>query len=118
MRLRKTACVGVICIKGNKMKIGQDIWYLNFKENKVCKATLIGLSLEETGYVMATHKDDVIKRSNQSVVFQTEDEALSALRRFKPLSDKMQEIIDNSEKEINNIRKSIIGEPECVKELY
>ena len=92
--------------------IGKYIYYLDFKNRCVGSGIVIGSHITTTGYgayLIRTPEGD--KQKEMSVCYLIEEEAGEALRLKQHIADEMNNLIEETNKRVNDLRLAIIGEP-------
>lgn len=104
----------------NKYKMGQFVFFINMKDEKVEKGQVLSIGISTDGYILYTISvDGSIQSREQEYVFPTLEKAEQNAQKFYDIKHKMEELNNSTKEKLDAMRKKIIKEPQFteIKEL-
>jgi hypothetical protein len=98
------------------MKIGDNIYYLDFKDYCVKQGLLYSAQPTTTGYLAYTIINGKPEQKEAVICFDTEAEALEAFEKLSPLAKEIETLAKEAQAKIDALRLQLLGEP-TLKEL-
>lgn len=98
------------------MKIGDTIYYLDFKDYCVKQGVLYSAQPTSTGYLAYTIINDKPEQKEAAICFETEDKALAKLSELTPIAKEIERLAKEAQHSIDLLRIQLLGEP-TLKEL-
>lgn len=96
----------------NNENMYKVVFFLDFKNNAVVSGRLVGTDISDNGYIKHTiEAGNAFYNPDDATVFYTREEAEKALAAFKPINDKILDIMNASNKEIDDLREKVNGKP-------
>lgn len=96
----------------NNENMYKIVYFLRFKENSVVAGRLIGTDISDNGYIKHTvEAGGRFYDPDDALVFYTREEAEEALKKFKPINDKIISVMNAANLEIDALREEVNGEP-------
>ncbi len=96
----------------NNENMYKIVYFLRFKENSVVAGRLIGTDISDNGYIKHTvEAGGRFYDPDDALVFYTREEAEKALKKFKPINDKIISVMNAANLEIDALREEVNGEP-------
>lgn len=96
----------------NNENMYKIVYFLRFKENSVVAGRLIGTDISDNGYIKHTvEAGGQFFDPDDALVFYTREEAEEALKKFKPINDKIISVMNAANLEIDALREEVNGEP-------
>ena len=93
------------------MKIGDTVYYLDFKDYSVKQGLIYSAMPTSTGYLAYNIYDKALLQKEASICFPTQEEALDKLSSLAPIAKEIEKIAKEAQKKIDDLRKQLIGEP-------
>lgn len=103
--------------------IGKKVYFIDPKEKKVKSGTIITDTISQSGYeVYIIYGTDGKRESKDlALVFDTEQAANDNLERVLKISDEMEALNKQTDKQLDEMREQLIGKPqfkELANELF
>lgn len=96
----------------NNENMYKIVYFLRFNENSVVAGRLIGTDISDNGYIKHTvEAGGRFYDPDDALVFYTREEAEEALKKFKPINDKIISVMNAANLEIDALREEVNGEP-------
>lgn len=96
----------------NNENMYKTVYFLRFKENAVVAGKLVGTDISDNGYIKHTVQvNDQFFDPDDAIVFYTRKEAEDALKKFKPINDKIISVMNEANREIDTLREQVNGKP-------
>lgn len=98
------------------MKIGDTVYYLDFKDYCVKQGTLYSMQPTTTGYLAYTIIGDKPEQKEAAICFETETDALAKLSELTPIAKEIERLAKEAQHSIDMLREQLLGKP-TLKEL-
>ena len=96
----------------NNENMYKTVYFLRFKESSVVAGRLIGTDISDNGYIKHTvEAGGQFFDPDDALVFYTRKEAEEALKKFKPINDKIISVMNAANLEIDALRETVNGKP-------
>lgn len=96
----------------NNENMYKTVYFLRFNDNAVVAGRLTGTDISDNGYIKHTiEAGGQFYNPDDAIVFYTRKEAEEALKKFKPINDKIISVMNAANLEIDALREIINGKP-------
>lgn len=98
------------------MKIGDTVYYLDFKDYCVKQGIIYSAQPTSTGYLAYTIINGQPEQKEAAICFDTEDKALAKLSELTPIAKEIERLAKEAQHSIDMLRDQLLGKP-TLKEL-
>lgn len=101
----------------NNFKMGEEIYFIDLgtskEEPRIELGTIISMGISTEGYIIYSviDPDTKILNKEEAYIFKTEEEAKQKFDEYVNFKNKIVALEEEVRKEINSLRKQILGEP-------
>jgi len=100
-----------------QFKIGDKVYFIDIKSKQITENYVVGTGISTTGYLQYLLKDvaeskNIQFRADFALVFATMDLAKDNLDKILNWNKQMNDVLEANANKLDELRKSIIGEPE------
>jgi len=98
----------------NKFDMKNTVYFTDLVSDSVIEGSVITIGLSTTGYILYTISDNEgrVYHKEGAYVFSDKQEAESKLPEYMEVKKKIEDFMKESNKTIDDLRNSILGEPE------